>query len=407
MQAIIKPGLPSGTIDIPPSKSMLQRACACALLYKGRTFVAHPGSSEDEQAAISIIQQLGATVDCINENTIEITHSDSNEVADTINCRESGLAARLFTPIAALQSNEITISGTGSLMHRPMNIYYDLLPDLGVTIQSKDGRLPLTVKGPLQPNNITLDGSTSSQFVSGLLIAYAFAAREEVSIKVSNLNSKPYVDLTLQMLNYFGRTVAHDNYEQFTITPQQGDDHPDVYISIEGDWSAATNFHVAKALDADVKLNNLNEDSLQADKAIAEVVNDNNEAFNFDATHSPDLIPALAIYATQCTGESTVKGMNRLIHKESNRIESITAMLQALGAVYSLQDDVLSITGKQELKSGTIDARNDHRIVMAAAIAGTVANGPVTINGAEAVKKSYPDFFSALTDAGVDCQLVP
>lgn len=407
MQAIIKPGKASGTISISPSKSMMQRACACATLHRGRTFIANPGTSQDEQAAISIIQQLGATVDCISDDTIVVTHEDNSKAADTLDCRESGLAARLFIPIAALQEKEITITGSGSLLQRPMHIYSDMLPGLDVATHVQDGHLPVTVKGPLQPKDITVDGSLSSQFLSGLLIAYAFSATEEVRITVNNLNSKPYIDLTLQMLEYFGKTVTHDQYQLFTITPSNDADEQDVYINVEADWSAAANFYVAKALGVDVTINNLNNNSLQADQAISRVVNDGNNAFKYDATDSPDLIPVLSIYAAVCNGQSKLLGMNRLLHKESNRIESVTNMLEQLGVVYKLNEDELIVEGNHSFKSCTIDSYNDHRIVMAAAIAGLFADGPVTIKQAEAVNKSYPEFFKALTDIGVDCQLVP
>lgn len=383
----------------------MQRACACALLHKGKTIIAHPGNSNDDKAAIDIIQQIGAVVDCTGEHTIEVTHNDNPTIADTIDCHESGLAARLFIPIAALQHKEITVTGSGSLLNRPMTDHIETLPKLQVNIAAENNTLPITVTGPLQPESVTVDGSMSSQFLSGLLITYAFAATEEVTIKATNLNSQPYIDLTLQMLQYFGKNVTNDNYESFTITPSESDDTPDIYINIESDWSAAANFYVAKILGADITIENLNTASLQADKAIANVATDKKEPFEFDATHCPDLIPILSVYAAACTGNSKIKGIQRLVHKESNRIESTTAMLQSLGIAHQLTDDELIVTGG-DLKSCTINSYNDHRIVLAGAIAALFTDGPVTIEGAEAVNKSFPAFFDTLIAAGVDCQLV-
>lgn len=406
MQAIIKPSVLQGAIDVPPSKSMMQRVCACALLHKGKTFIANPGYSNDDKAAINIIEDLGATVEYTEQNTIIINSHTTTEINTKIDCGESGLSARLFTPIAALQNKQITITGTGSLLQRPMTEYVALLPQLGVLVQSNNNQLPLTVTGPLQPKDITLDGSMSSQFLSGLLISFAFAAKEEVTINVTNLNSKPYIDLTLHVLKNFGRQITNNNYQSFTITPTVFGEVPDVYINIEADWSAAANFIVAKAMGADIDINHLSNDSLQADTAINSVITDSKDAFHFDATNCPDLFPILAIYAAYCNGESSICGLNRLIHKESNRIISISEMLNHFGVSFRIEGDTLTISGGNGFKACTIDAHNDHRIVMAAAIAALHADGMVTINGAQAVNKSYPDFFDTLQSAGVDCQLV-
>lgn len=403
MQAIISPGRLSGSINIPPSKSMMQRVCACALLHKGKTIITNPGTSNDDNVALNIIQQLGATVRFAGDNTIEISGA-GNTPKDIIDCGESGLSARLFLPIAAIQQQTVTITGSGSLLQRPMTEHIQALPQLGVTIQSQNECLPITAQGPLTPADITVDGSMSSQFLSGLLITYAFAATKEVTITVNNLKSKPYIDLTLQVLQQFGKKITNDNYKSFTIIPSAI--YNDVHINIEADWSAAANFIVAKAMGADIEINNLNTTSLQADKAITKVVTPTNDAFDFDATDCPDLFPILSIYAAKCHGESSITGLHRLMHKESNRAETIMAMLDELGVNYYIEDDALIIHGNATFKSCTINSFNDHRIVMAAAIAGIFAEGAITILQAEAVNKSYPAFFETLKAAGVNCQLV-
>ncbi len=405
MQAIINPGNIQGTVSLPASKSMMQRVCACALLHKGKTKVTNPGNSNDDKAAISIIQKLGATVDCISDNAIEIISNGVAPQSASIDCMESGLSARLFIPVAALSTKGVTITGSGSLLQRPMTEYIRLLPELGVTVIAAGEGLPLSVEGPLTPANITLNGSMSSQFLSGLLMAFAFTATEPVTINVTNLNSKPYIDLTIQVLQQFGKFVQHYNYQSFTISPAIPNTQ-DVNIEIEADWSAAANFIVARAITgADVQLNNLNYQSTQADKAILNVVTDTKDAFDFDATNCPDLFPVLSIYAACCHGESSITGLHRLVHKESNRIETIMAMLDSLGVTYLIEDDTLTIQGGQIFNGCTIQAYNDHRIVMAGAIAALTAKGPVTIQGTEAVSKSYPDFFNALSALGVNCKL--
>lgn len=403
MQAIISPGKPSGSITPPASKSLMQRACAAALLHTGKTIINNPGISDDDKAALNIIQQLGAHVRH-SKDYVEITSHGINPMSDSINCHESGLSARLFIPIAALYHQQLTITGEGSLLSRPMDVFEEIFPSLSVGIQSNNNLLPITIKGPLHPQNISIDGSLSSQFLTGLLFAYAFAAKEVVTITVCNLNSKPYIDLTLDVLRKFGKNIANNNYESFTIHPQPAL-HDDVEITIEADWSAASNFVVANAIAGGIDIKNLKTSSLQADSAILRVVTNERKAFSFDAIHCPDLIPILAIYAGTCGGTSTISGINRLIHKESNRITSTTALLDKLGVEIELGENTIKITGVQQFKSCIVDSYNDHRIAMAAAIAALYADGNITINHAEAVAKSYPGFFKDLAALGVKCNL--
>lgn len=401
MQAIVSPGKISGTLTPPASKSLMQRACAAALLHHGHTTIYNYGTSQDDKAALRIIEQLGAQVSFAGDS-IGINSRGIQPITNTIDCSESGLSARLFIPIAALHHSPIQITGHGSLLTRPFDVYADVLPQLGVQVTGS--KLPMTVNGSLQAKDITIDGSVSSQFLSGLLFAFAYSATAPIVITVNGLNSKPYIEMTLDVLRRFGKQIHHDNYHKFYINPQTAMSG-DIEINIEADWSAAVNFIVAKAVGNAISINNLNYDSLQADRAILQVVNEQRTAFNFDATDCPDLIPVLSVYAAYCSGTSTIQGMNRLVHKESNRIESTTAMLHAFGIIYSLQGDRLEIIGGRPLQSCTVNGYNDHRIVMAAAIAALAATGDVTINDAQAVAKSYPDFFKHLSSLGAKCIL--
>lgn len=405
MQAIIRPGHMSGVVSIPPSKSMMQRACAAALLHRGTTVITNPGYSDDDKAAMSVIQQLGAEMYETVDNTVEIVSRGLRPKTDVIHCSESGLSARLFIPIAALSHSDITVTGGGSLLQRPMKEYLQVLPKLGVSVLETNDGLPMVVRGPLHPGNIEIDGSASSQFLTGLLTVYAFTATEPVHVLVTDLVSKPYIDLTLQILKSFGKNIVNKDYRKFIIDPKLHTQVDEVNIHIEGDWSAGANYIVAQAMGAEVYIKGLNENSVQADADIAKIVN-GNTPFVFDATHSPDLFPILSVYAGYCAGRSEIKGLHRLVHKESNRIESIKAMLDNLGISFSIADDTLIVQGGKTFKSCTIDAHNDHRIVMAAAIVALKAEGAVTINGAEAVNKSYPAFFDDLLSLGVDCQFV-
>jgi 3-phosphoshikimate 1-carboxyvinyltransferase len=413
----------NGVVAVPPSKSMMQRACAAALLHNDVTIIHNPGYSNDDNAALQVIQQLGAKVELIGDGVIRITSSGIQPVADKINCGESGLTARLFIPITALAASRITITGKGSLLNRPFTIYKEVLPQLGVQVDS-DGKLPFIVQGPLQAKDITLDGSLSSQFISGLLFAYAFSATENVTVTVDGLNSRPYIDMTLSMLQQFGKTIINDNYRQFHIRPSNFRAVGEVSINVEADWSSATALLAGAAINGDVHFKSLSQASQQADKAIIDILAQAGahivanrdhlsvssaglKAFNYDATHSPDLFPVLAILAACCRGESQIKGLGRLEHKESDRAKTIIAMLSQLQVQYKLDGDTLIVHGADKFPPATIDAHNDHRIAMAAAIAALRAEGEITIQGADSVNKSYPRFYEDLRSLGAVVNFIP
>jgi 3-phosphoshikimate 1-carboxyvinyltransferase len=422
MQAVISPGRLSGSIRVPASKSMSQRALAAALLHHGKTVIRNIGNSADEKAALGIIQQLGARINFIGDTTIEVTSEGVYPSATEIYCDESGLAARLFIPIAALSNKAIAVTGNGSLLDRPFGVYTRVLPQLNVTVQHTAEKLPFKVQGPLTPAAIEIDGSLSSQFLSGLLFAFCYAAKERVSITVHDLASKPYIDLTIEMLARFGHRVLADGYSRFTIDPGSFEDVHEVSIDIEGDWSSASALMAGAALTGEVSFEGLNTASQQADREILEalrecgasvVIEDEKitigkgqlRGFDFDATHCPDLFPALAVLASFSKGASHIKGIHRLLHKESNRIESICDMLEAFGIFHAVEGDNLYIEGQQTIESATVFSYNDHRIAMAAAAAALRAYDNVRINHAEAVRKSYPDFFTDLQQLGAHCRL--
>ncbi|MES2479938.1 MAG: 3-phosphoshikimate 1-carboxyvinyltransferase [Bacteroidota bacterium] len=400
----------SGSLHIPASKSMTQRFCAAALLHNGRSIIRNYGHSDDEQAAIDIIQNLGAKVSFPDSGVMVIDSEGSIQNAQRIDCGESGLSARLFTPIAALYDHPVTIAGKGSLIRRPMHFLGDVLLQLNVSITDFNGYIPFSLCGPLQAKNIVVDGSLSSQFISGLLFAFAHAAKKKTEIEVKSLVSRPYIDLTLEVLALFGKKIGNQNYEIFTIEPGSfyEVDVPD--ISIESDWSSAAFWIAAATINGALSLTGLNRKSAQADKIILEIVenvgavtrweNDdfhissgNLNAFNADLTNAPDLFPVLAVLAACCNGDSKLTGLNRLIHKESNRAESITHLLSELGVPFSVELDTLIVSGPTQLNSIEYNCPNDHRMAMAAALASMKCSGKVEIENAECVHKSYPDFW--------------
>lgn len=393
---------------------MMQRVCAAALLHIGKTIIKNPGISDDDNASLDIIQQLGATVIHEDNGYITVISNGIKPISDTLNCGESGLSARLFTPIAALSNKAITITGDGSLLKRPMHAFESILPQLGVSVTTNNGCIPITVKGPLRPNDITVDGSLSSQFVSGLLYAFAFNTTKPITVKATNLVSKPYIDLSLNVLRKFGINLMHDKHEKFYFESYHGHT-TDRSVYIESDWSNSAVWLVAAAIAGDITLSGINTASVQADIAILKALQhagvrvkteghnihvnqtETLTAFSFDALHCPDLIPILSVLAACCKGTSEIKGMNRLIHKESNRVESISAMLYHLGVSFRVQDNSLFVDGADYFEPAEINSYNDHRIVMAASVAALRAEGAVAIKNAEAIAKSYPNFFQDLS----------
>ncbi len=415
MQVTISPSAVGGTITAPASKSAMQRACAAALLRGGRSILLNPGVSNDDEAAMAIIAQLGATVEKQGE-TVVIESRGVQPVSGEINCGESGLSARMFTSIAALSKTPITITGSGSLVRRPFAFFTGVLPQLGVPCRSDDGLLPLQIQGPLQPANIEIDGSLSSQFLTGLLFAFSAAGASDKTITVKNLNSKPYIDLTLQVMADFGLAVPQNNdYQSFyfpgrtAVAPPAGP----LQYAVEGDWSGAAFLLVAGAIAGDLVIKGLNVFSTQADKAILQALMQSGavlsieetqisvrktrlKPFHFNATDCPDLFPPLVALAAYADGTSVIEGVHRLTHKESNRALTLQEEFAKMGLRIRFQDDFMLIEGGGKLKGAAVHSRHDHRIAMACGIAALGAESDMTIDEAEAVNKSYPQFWSHL-----------
>jgi 3-phosphoshikimate 1-carboxyvinyltransferase len=414
----------TGKIDAPASKSSMQRACAAALLFRGETVIRNPGNSNDDRAAIEIIQKLGAVI-TRRDSKILVKSDGLKPVADTLDCGESGLSIRMFTPIAALSDHELTITGSGSLLSRPMDFFDEILPKLGVSIKSNEGKLPLKIKGPLKPADIEVDGSLSSQFLTGLLMAYSAAGASEVTLRVKNLKSKPYIDLTLDVMKQFGMSVPENkNYEEFYFprVNEATEAKKNIEYTVEGDWSGAAFLLVAAAIAGPVLIHGLDLTSPQADKAIVDAMMQASagiaieakgirvqpskmKAFAFDATDCPDLFPPLVALAAYCEGHTVIKGVSRLTHKESDRGKTLQEEFGKMGLEIVLNDDNMLVKGGEGLKGAVLHSHHDHRIAMALAIAALQAKGETIIHEAGAVKKSYPDFYTDLQSMGASLSL--
>ena len=425
MQVKIFPSKISGELNAPASKSSMQRACAAALLHTGITEIKNQGTSNDDKTALNIISQLGAVITLKGEILCIKSYGfprGFNAADKIIHCGESGLSVRMFTPIAALCEQKIILKGEGSLARRPMDFFDKILPQLGVEINSDNGKLPLEIEGPLEPVDISVDGSLSSQFLTGLLFAFGASVQHPVTISVNDLKSKPYIDLTLDVMKYFDYSIINHNFQEFIISKKNDDVDSVIYYTVEGDWSSASFLLVAGAIAGSVRVSGLDVNSSQADKAIikvlrdcgAEVViskdfvqvnKDSLQAFTFDATDCPDLFPPLVALAAYCKGDSVIKGTHRLAAKESNRTETLQEVFGLMGIDILLENDEMIIKGGGPLREAEISSHNDHRIAMAGAVAALGATGCITITHAEAINKSYPGFFEDIKKIGAALEI--
>jgi 3-phosphoshikimate 1-carboxyvinyltransferase len=411
MERCVEPSQVKGQIKAPASKSMTQRAIAAALLADGQSIIFNPSYCDDSLAAMSIACGLGARVE---PHPAELKiHGSGILKEQKLNCGESGLAIRMFSPIASLYPAEITMVGANSLKKRPMFMIEDALNQLGVKCTSTDGFLPLTIQGPIKGGYCEIDGSVSSQLLTGLLMALPLAVKDS-EIKVSNLKSKPYIDMTIEILRSFGITVQSTGYDIFKIPGNQK------YIphnyTVESDWSGGAFLLVAGAINGQLNVQGLRTDSLQSDMAILKALEKAGarmkiaedqiaiskselKAFEFDATESPDLFPPLVALASYSKGVSIIKGVSRLIYKESDRAAALKEEFGKMNINIEIIDDLMRVTGGQP-GGARVESHDDHRISMAVAVAALGAKSKVNIRDSQCVAKSYPGFFDDIKHLG-------
>lgn len=408
MIKLIQNGNFSGEIIIPSSKSDGQRALLAAAISTGISSISGLGISADELAMLSAIEAMGAKISKKLDGTLEIEGICELPHQITVSSNESGLGFRLLVGTLASFSGEKTIKAEGSLKTRTMNVFEEYLPKMGVEVQSENGFPPLKIIGKLNVGTYTIDGSLSSQFISGLLFGFS-RLNEELTIQVNNLVSRPYVDMTLNTLRAFGASIIETEKDSFSI---QSRELKATYYQVEADWSSASYWLVASALGYDVRVHNLNLVSMQADKSLLkvfEVANctidfskglkidgKNRKPFQFDATDCPDLFPALVVFASGIVGLSIIKGIDRLVHKESNRALTLQSEFGKLGLKIELTKNEMQVFGTGKLSGGKVNSHNDHRIAMSLGIASCISSDSIEIDGAEAVAKSYPSFWEDL-----------
>lgn len=404
---VIKKHQIKGEVKVPSSKSEIQRAIAAATLVKGQSIIRNVSFSDDVLAAIELSKNLGSEI-YIDKNQI-IINGDFQIKTELLNANESGLSTRLFLPIASLTGKNFTFSGNGTILKRKMNSLAKNLDDFGVIVETNNGYLPFKVKGKLTARNATIDASETSQLLSGLLMALPLTNAKSI-LQVSNLKSKPYVDITLDIMNQFGVKVQRKDYKEFTIEAQQ---YLPTDISLKADWSGAAFWFVAAAIAGELTIKGLDPNSKQADKAILEVMElagadfiyieneyivrkSHIKPFEFDATDCPDLFPPIAVLAANADGISKIKGVSRLKIKESDRANAIKNEFQKQGIEVRIDNDFMVILGTKNIKGGHFETYDDHRMAMCAAILGLNSKNNMILNNIECVSKSYPDFFDDL-----------
>lgn len=394
----------NGKIDAKPSKSIFQRLLALAMLSSKPTVIENICESDDCQAVLKMLVDLGIIVHK-NENYLEIQPASIKNSAKLYS-KESGLAIRMFSAILSIFPYTFTIYPNGSMLSRKLFEIEKTLTSLGANVQTNFDLPPIVIKGPIKSGEIQLDASQSSQFLTGLLIALPKLS-EKSTINVVSLSSKPYVDITIDLISKFGGKVENREYKQFICYPSE---YTGGEFYCENDWSNSSVFLIAGAIGGKCSITGLNLNSFQGDRIILnvleevgariefcentiEVVKNNLQPFEFDAQNNPDLVPYLSVLAMNCQGTSKIYNIERLKYKESNRLAKILEILESAGVEYNFNDGLLQISGGN-YSIDFVDTSNDHRIAMVAALLSINNPHPIEVKDPYSVNKSYPDFWN-------------
>ncbi len=411
----IQPHSLVGRVSVPPSKSMAHRAIICASLARGQSLIRGIEYSQDIKSTISCMKALG---------TIIIEHEDYLEIDGTttfmlnkceMDCCESGSTLRFMVPISIAHEANVHFVGEGRLGKRPLDIYYNIFDRQGVAYLYKEDELDLYIQGQLKPDVFEIPGDVSSQFISGLMFVLPLLKGDSIIKITSPLESKGYIDLTLQMLNQFGIKIINNNYKEFIILGHQ-EYQPSDY-TVEADFSQAAFYLVAGAINNQVILEGLNLDSKQGDKEGIDILErmgctlvpvegghmiqvDELVGTTIDGSQCPDIIPVFAIACALAKGQSKITNIARLRIKECDRLSASVEVIKALGGNIEEINDEMIIEGVDSFKGGSVSSYNDHRMAMMEAIASTRSTGDITIDHKECVKKSYPSFWEHFEGLG-------
>ena len=414
MDLQITPKKLSGPVTPPPSKSQAHRLLIAAALSGGVSVLRGLAGSDDIRATRRCLAALGAGIEDLPDGSLRV-HGLGHGIVTappfaTLDCGESGSTLRFLIPVALLVQGEASFTGHGRLMERPLRPYEDLFRQKGVTWDLTDG--VLTVNGgrgydapALDPGEYRLPGNVSSQFFTGLLFALPLLDGDSALVSTTPLESRDYLEMTRQALAAAGVTSQWADENTLLVPGRQK--YQPFAAAVEADWSQAGFWYAADFLDSRVDIRGLNPDSAQGDKVVSELywrLARPGDA-EIDVSGCPDLLPPLAVMAAVRSGATRFTNAARLRMKESDRLSTAAALLTALGGQAEEGPDFLTVHGGP-LSGGAVDCANDHRIAMAAAIAATACAGPVTVRGAECVKKSYPDFWEVYQALGGDIHVL-
>lgn len=426
MTLTITPAKLKGAVTPPPSKSQAHRLLIAAALAEGESIIDNVALSQDIQATMACLEELGAKFERVGRRfpdspgapdleTIRVTGMGANAMSPYrrmayphLDCGESGSTLRFLIPIALAVRGGGIFTGHGRLMERPQKPYFDLFEEKGIFYEQKDG--VLTVQGLLSPGKYALPGNVSSQFFTGLLFALPLLGGPSVLLPTTPLESEDYLQMTLDAMGRFGVEFPATLSLPPQYHPQGNQTYSPGEASVEPDWSQAGFWFAAGALENPVEVEGMTLPSLQGDWRYLEMQEQiyAGTASEIDVSQNPDLVPPLAAAAALAPGRQTrLMNAGRLRIKESDRLSSVTSVLNAMGADVEEGPDFLAIQGKERLKGGvTVDSFHDHRIAMMTAIAATRCEAPVTLTGAESVSKSYPNFWEEYARLGGKLQEV-
>lgn len=390
-----------GKVCVPPSKSAAHRAVLCAALSSGVSEISNLSYSQDILATLKAAECLGAKA-ATNGTTATIEGMCKGKELNNIliDCNESGSTLRFIIPIALAIGGSFSVTGRGRLLERPLDDYYRIFDKQGILYKKEDGRIYF--EGKLTGGVYELSGNVSSQYITGLLFALPLLSSDSEIVITTPLESAGYINMTLEALSRFGIEIkASDDLRHYYIKGNQ--EYKPCNYTVEGDYSQAAFFYVANAIGNDIEIEGLSKTSTQGDKAILDVIETMKNVKNertIDVSQIPDLVPIMAVLATQTEGITHIVGAARLRIKESDRLAAVTQELTKLGAGIKEYDDSITVYGKTQLHGGVTDSHNDHRIAMSLAVASTVASGEVVIIGADSVRKSYADFWDRYCELG-------
>ena len=407
-QVTIRPKVLAGRVTVPPSKSQAHRLLLCAALAQGESEVGNVAFSQDIRATLNCMEALGAKWEETAPGCLRISGISADAWQGELprmDCGESGSTLRFLIPIALAVAGGGVFTGHGRLMQRPQKPYFDLFDEKGIAYEQNEDTL--VVRGRLVPGEYRLPGDVSSQFFTGLLYALSLLDEPSSVISTTRLESSEYIDMTVEAMARAGVEVRRgEDNKSYYITPVQ---YKRFAGGVEGDWSQAGFWYAAKALGNGVEPSGMSLDSAQGDRVVAEHFRSLTQEgdVTIDVSDCPDLVPPLAVMAAVRSGTARLVNAARLRIKESDRLASVTATLNALGAYVEEGYDSLTIHGRNSLAGGVaVDCCNDHRIAMMAAVAATRCEKPVTLLGADCVKKSYPNFWEHYQELGGDLGVI-